>query len=253
MKKLLSICFLSMLLGLLSFGVRAQNDNGCKSGFWIENLQPDTIYGVVNMPHDGKLPLVHTLGTGHYYQNSGVFKSNVMPGDKQMYELHFCNTCGLDPNTKVSIDWVLLRLNEATGEWEEVNNNLSDYVDFYIYTYYAKLNQEGACQSIGWLGGQVEDGFGYCEDQAINSGNSDYNQIHGNFNPCSPWTNYPGAMHVGQGTPMAVLTALGQIVPAAGQVNIYSQNHDYFYLDFFEQTSVIANAAISINKGMAGS
>ena len=225
-----------MLLGLLSFGVRAQNDNGCKSGFWIENLQPDTIYGVVNMPPDGKLPLVHTLGTCHYYQNSGVFKSNVMPGDKQMYELHFCNTCGLDPNTKVSIDWVLLRLNEATGEWEEVNNNLSDYVDFYIYTYYAKLNQEGACQSIGWLGGQVEDGFGYCEDQAINSGNSDYNQIHGNFNPCSPWTNYPGAMHVGQGTPMAVLTALGQIVPAAGQVNIYSQNHDYFYLDFFEQT-----------------
>ena len=236
MKKLLSICFLSMLLGLLSFGVRAQNDNGCKSGFWIENLQPDTIYGVVNMPPDGKLPLVHTLGTGHYYPNSGVFKSNVMPGEKQMYELHFCNTCGLDPKTKVSLDWVLLRFNEATGEWEEVNANLSDYVDFYIFTYYAKLNQEGACQSIGWLGGQVENGFGYCEDQAINSGISDYDQIQGNFNPCSPWTNYPGAMHVGQGTPMAVLTQLGQIVPAAGQVNIYSQNHDYFYLDFFEQT-----------------
>ena len=77
MKKLLSICFLSMLLGLFSFGVRAQNGNGCTSGFWIENLQPDTIYGVVNMPPDGKLPLMHTLGTGHYY-NSGVFKSNVV-------------------------------------------------------------------------------------------------------------------------------------------------------------------------------
>ena len=235
MKKLLSICFLSILLGLFSFGVRAQNGNGCTSGFWIENLQPDTIYGVVNMPPDGKLPLVHTLGTGHYY-NSGVFKSNVLPGEQQMYELHFCNTCGLDPKTQVSLDWVLLRLNETTGEWEEVNANLSDYVNFYIYTYYAKLNQDGACQSIGWLGGQVEDGFGYCEDQAINSGDNIYDHIQGNFNPCSPWTNYPGAMHVGQGTPMAVLTALGQIVPAAGQVNIYSQNHDYFYLDFFEQT-----------------
>ena len=235
MKKLLSICFLSMLLGLLSFGVRAQNDNGCTSGFWIENLQPDTIYGVVNMPPDGKLPLMHTLGTGHYY-NSGVFKSNVMPGEQQMYELHFCNTCGLDPRTKVSIDWILLRFNETTGEWEEVNANLSDYVNFYIYTYYAKLNQDGACQSIGWLGGQVEDGFGYCEDQAINSGDITYDHIQGVFNPCSPWTNYPGAMHVGQGTPMAVQTALNQIVPAAGQFNIYSQNHDYFYLDFFEQT-----------------
>ena len=235
MKKLLSICFLSMLLGLLSFGVRAQNDNGCTSGFWIENLQPDTIYGVVNMPPDGKLPLMHTLGTGHYY-NSGVFKSNVMPGEQQMYELHFCNTCGLDPKTKVSIDWILLRFNETTGEWEEVNANLSDYVNFYIYTYYAHLNQAGECQSIRWLGGQVEDGFGYCEDQAINSGDITYDHIQGVYNPCSPWTNYPGAMHVGQGTPMAVLTALGQIIPAAGQVNIYSQNHDYFYLDFFEQT-----------------
>ena len=235
MKKLLSICFLSMLLGLLSFGVRAQNDNGCTSGFWIENLQPDTIYGVVNMPPDGKLPLMHTLGTGHYY-NSGVFKSNVMPGEQQMYELHFCNTCGLDPKTKVSIDWILLRFNETTGEWEEVNAHLSDYVNFYIYTYYAHLNQDGACQSIGWLGGQVEDGFGYCEDQAINSGDITYDHIQGVFNPCSPWTNYPGAMHVGQGTPMAVQTALNQIVPAAGQFNIYSQNHDYFYLDFFEQT-----------------
>ena len=117
-----------------------------------------------------------------------------------------------------------------------MNANLSDYVNFYIYTYYAKLNQDGACQSIGWLGGQVEDGFGYCEDQAINSGDITYDHIQGVFNPCSPWTNYPGAMHVGQGTPMAVQTALNQIVPAAGQFNIYSQNHDYFYLDFFEQT-----------------
>lgn len=90
MKKLLSICFLSMLLGLLSFGVRAQNDNGCTSGFWIENLQPDTIYGVVNMPPDGKLPLIHTLGTGHF--NAGGFVGNATFGNTELYELHFCNT-----------------------------------------------------------------------------------------------------------------------------------------------------------------
>ena len=129
MKKLLSICFLSMLLGLLSFGVRAQNDNGCKSGFWIENLQPDTIYGVVNMPPDGKLPLMHTLGTGHF--TSTGYQGNATYGNTEVYELHFCNTCGLADSTKVSLDWILLYENED-GEWVEVNNNLSDYVDFAI-------------------------------------------------------------------------------------------------------------------------
>lgn len=233
MKKLLSICFLSMLLGLLSFGVRAQNDNGCTSGFWIENLQPDTIYGVVNMPPDGKLPLIHTLGTGHF--NAGGFVGNATFGNTELYELHFCNTCGLDPKTKVSIDWVLLRENE-NGEWEEVNDNLSNYAEFGIYTFYNHLNQYGECQSIDWLGGRVFDGFGYCDDQTIGTGNTLLDTMAGVNGPCFDPTNYPGAMHVEQGTPMAVLSQLGQIVPAAGQVNIYSQNHDYFYMDFFEQT-----------------
>ena len=233
MKKLLSICFLSMLLGLLSFSVSAQNDNGCKSGFWIENLQPDTVYGVVNMPPDGKLPLSHTLG--HFLNGSTVLPGNATIGNTELYELHFCNTCGLDQKTKVSIDWVLLRKNEA-GEWVEVNDQLSRYADFGIYTFYNELNQYGECQSIRWLGGRVFDGFGYCDDQSIGTGNALLDTMMGVNGPCYDPTNYPGAMHVEQGTPMAVLSQLGQIVPAAGQVNIYSQNHDYFYLDFFEQT-----------------
>ncbi len=231
MKKLLSICFLSILLGLFSFGVRAQNGNGCTSGFWIENLQPDTVYGVVNMPPDGKLPLIHTLG--HFLNGSTVLPGNATIGNTELYELHFCNTCGLDPKTKLSIDWVLLR--EENGEWVEVNDNLSNYADFGIYTFYNQLNQNGECQSIRWLGGQVFDGFGYCEDQTIGTGNALLDTMMGVNCPVGDPTNYPGAMHVEQGTPMAVLSQLG-IVPAAGQVNIYSQNHDYFYLDFFEQT-----------------
>ena len=233
MKKLLSICFLSILLGLVSFSVSAQNDNGCKSGFWIENLQPDTVYGVVNMPPDGKLPLSHTLG--HFLNGSTVLPGNATIGNTELYELHFCNTCGLDPKTKVSIDWVLLRKNE-NGEWVEMNDQLSNYADFGIYTFYNQLNQYGECQSIRWLGGRVFDGFGYCDDQSIGTGNALLDTMMGVNGPCYDPNNYPGAMHVEQGTPMAVLSQLGQIVPAAGQVSIYSQNHDYFYLDFFEQT-----------------
>ncbi len=235
MKKLLSICFLSILLGLFSFGVRAQSGDGCKSGFWIENLQPDTVYGVVNMPPDGKLPLSHTLG--HFLNGSTVLPGNVTTiGNTELYELHFCNTCGLDPKTKVSIDWVLLRKNDVTGEWEEVNDNLSNYAEFGIYTFYNHLNQYGQCQSIHWLGGRVFNGFGYCEDQSLASGIPLLDTISGlNCHGDAP-TNYPGAMQAEHGTPMAVLSLLGQIVPAAGQVNVYSQNHDYFYMDFFEQT-----------------
>ena len=234
MKKLLSICFLSILLGLFSFGVRAQSGDGCKSGFWIENLQPDTVYGVVNMPPDGKLPLSHTLG--HFLNGSTVLPGNVTTiGNTELYELHFCNTCGLDPKTKVSIDWVLLRKNQ-NGEWEEVNDNLFSYADFGIYTFYNQLNQSGECQSIMWEGGRVPDEHGYCENQGIGTGIPLLDDIYGNCNPQGSPTNYPGAMHVAQGTPMAVPTALGNILPAAGLVSLYSQNHDYFYLDFFEQT-----------------
>ncbi len=227
MKKLLSICFLSMLLGLLSFGVRAQSD-GCKSGFWIENLQPDTIYGVVNMPPTGKLPLIHTLGQGVFNSATSVYQGNATVGNTELYELHFCNTCGLDPKTKVSLDWVLLR------DGEVVNDNLSDYVDFDIYTFYNQLNQYGECQSIRWLGGRVNDGFGYCTP--VSDSYTLLDTILGLNGPCRDPNNYPGATIPTHGTPYSILSHVGQIIPAAGQVSIYSQNHDFFYLDFFEQT-----------------
>ena len=208
MKKLLSICFLSILLGLLSFSTRAQSSGGsnCASGFWIQNLQPDTISGIVNLPADmpntGKLPLSHTLGSAYYSTISGSYLGNAHPQVTELYELHFCNTCGLDPKTKVSVDWLLYR------DGQLVNDNLSDYVDFAIYTLYSKLNQYGQCQSIEWLGGKVPNEFGCCTQIAGNY--SLYDTIHGLNGPCNDPANYPGAMQVEQGTPMAVLTPLGQ-------------------------------------------
>ena len=238
MKKLLSICFLSILLGLLSFSTRAQSSGGnsnCASGFWIQNLQPDTATGIVNLPSDmpntGKLPLSHTLGSAYYSTTSGVYLGNAHPQVTELYELHFCNTCGLDPKTKVSVDWLLYR------DGQLVNDNLSDYVEFGIYTLYSKLNQYGQCQSIQWLGGTVNNGFGYCTQ--VPGSYSLYDTIHGLNGPCNDPTNYPGAMHVEQGTPMAVLTQLGEIVPAQGLTSIYSESLDYFYLDFFQQTRTI--------------
>lgn len=238
MKKLLSICFLSILLGLLSFSTWAQSSSGssnCASGFWIQNLQPDTITGIVNLPSDmpntGKLPLSHTLGNAFYNPLTGNYAGNAHPQVTELYELHFCNTCGLDPKTKVSVDWLLYR------DGQLVNDNLSDYVEFGLYTLYSKLNQYGECQSISWLGGIVPNEFGYCDQ--VSGNYTLYDSIHGLNGPCNDPTNYPGAMQVEQGTPMAVLTQLGQIVPAGGQVSLYSQHLDYFYLDFFQQTRTI--------------
>lgn len=233
MKKLLSICFLSILLGLLSFSTQAQsNGSSCASGFWVENLQPTTIHEIANLPADmpntGDLPLTHTLGQ-LWYGSTGQYLGNAHPGQTELYELHFCNTCGLDPKTKLSIDWLVIR------DGDTINDHLSDYMEFSIFTFYNQLNQYGACQSIGWLGGQVNDGFGYCE--AVNpSGYTLYDSIHGLNTGCHVPTNYPGALQVQQGTPLSVMTQLGQVVPAMGLNHIYTEALDYFYLDFFEQT-----------------
>jgi len=211
MKKLLSICFLSILLGLLSFGVRAQSNN-C-SGFWIENLQPVTLTGVANSPSgDGTLVLNNVLNTA-------------VVGNTDLYELHFC-PCGLDPKTKISVDWLLYR------DGELVNDNLYNYVDqFEIYTLYPELNQQGVCQSIHWLGGAVPAEWGFCTPQAPAD-------MFSGVTSCNP-TNYPGAMQVGQGTPGSVLSPLGLQVPAQGEFSIYSNNFDYFYMDFFTQTRTV--------------
>jgi len=234
MKKLLSICFLSILLGLLSFSTQAQSNNGsnsCASGFWIENLQPTTIHDIVNLPADmpntGDLPLTHTLGQ-LWYGSTGQYLGNAHPGQTELYELHFCNTCNLDPKTKVSIDWLVIR------DGDTINDHLSDYMEFSIYTFYNQLNQYGQCQSIGWMGGQVNDGFGYCEP--VSGNYTLYDSIHGLNTGCHTPTNYPGALQVTQGTPLSVMTQLGQVVPAMGLNHVYTEALDYFYLDFFTQT-----------------
>lgn len=228
MKKLLSICFLSILLGLLSFSAQAQN-----CGFIIKNLQPDTIEGVVQMSPDGLLPLDHTLGSGVFInpENPYDYYGNANVGRTELYELFLCNTCNLAPKTKVSLDWILQRQDE-NGNWVTVNDNLSYYVDFDIYTLYAEINDTtGACNRITWLGGRVPNGFGYCE-QAVAP-----DMFHGIT--CNTPTNYPGAVPVGQGTPYSVVNQLGQLIPAMGMTPIYTEALDYFYYDFFSQTRTL--------------
>ncbi|MDY6347111.1 MAG: T9SS type A sorting domain-containing protein [Bacteroidales bacterium] len=222
MKKLLSICFLSILLGLMSFSVQAQN-NSCTSGFWIENLQPEELTGIVNLP-EGSLDLSHTLGTS-WYDQCGMVLGNAHPGVSELYELHFCNNCGLDPKTRVSLDWLLYK------DGQLVNGNLSDYADLEIYTEYVRLNQQGQCQSIHWLGGKVNDASGFCTQQEAPDMFSGY--------PSPDRMNYPGAMQVQYSYPDAVFTN-GNIHPAGGYVNVYSEKLNYFNLDFFDQARTIA-------------
>lgn len=223
MKKLLSICFLSILLGLLSFSTQAQSNN-CRSGFWIENLQPETLTGIANAPSgNGTLVLDNVLNPA-------------VKGQTDLYELHFC-PCGLDPKTKVSVDWLLYR------DGQLVNENLSAYADFSIYTLYPELNVQGQCQQIAWLGGQVANNFGFCNEQeaANNALIALQNNING-VGPCTTPTNYPGALQSQYGTQpgsVVVNQITGETTSAMGLATLYSQAFDFFYMDFFTQTRTI--------------
>ena len=54
MKKLLSICILSVLLTMMSFiTAQAQSSNQCC--FWVENMQPETFPHIANLDGTGKL------------------------------------------------------------------------------------------------------------------------------------------------------------------------------------------------------
>jgi hypothetical protein len=218
MKKLLSICFLSILLGLLSFSTQAQSS--CRSGFWIENLQPETLSGVANVP-GGDLVLDNVL-------NRSVV------GATDLYEVHFCPCDGLDPKTKISIDWLLYR------DGQLVNENLDQYAEISIYTLYPELTVGGGCQSIQWLGGQVPNNFGFCNHTA--SPNL-IDSINGMTNCPQDWrTNYPGAMSAQYGiAPTSVVTnpITGTTTGAPGLATLYSEAFDYFYADFFSQTRTV--------------
>ena len=235
MKKLLSICFLSILLGLLSFSTQAQSS--CY-GFWMENLQPDVLTGVANCGNpNGTYALNHTLGHAVLIGESNEYRANVVASDNvELYELHFCD-CG--EGKQVSLDWLLYKRNFETGEWELVNENLSAYADFYIYTLYPQINSTtGQCQSIKWLGGQVPNGFGVCEYDPT-AVPSLYDSIMG-IPACNTPTNYPGAMQSQAGTlPGSVVNVLGETTASIGMTPIYSQGFDYFYADFLASTRTI--------------
>lgn len=202
MKKLLSICILSILLMMMSFTTaQAQSSNQCC--FWVENMQP------VTFPHIANLG-----GTGIAQDTSAgmdLVLNNVLnmarEGSTDIYRLHF--PAGANCGTKVSIEWLLYR------DGQLVNGNLSDYAEVGIYTRYDQLNANGVCQNINWLGGIVDDGDGVC--------GCDPATWHVNHN------DFPGAR---QANPLAP-AYFDESHHAAGYTHVmYTYNFDYFYLPF---------------------
>lgn len=123
MKKLVSICFLSILFSV--FSVQAQRD----CCFQLFNPSADTLHGIANLPN-GDLPLNHTMNK-LVYQGTDV------------YDLMFSNeNClGIDYETgKVSIETELWLdgVNILDGQ-----HDLSSYCDISLQTYYNELH---------WLG-----------------------------------------------------------------------------------------------------
>ena len=119
MKKLLSICFLSMLLMLAGFTAKAQVTTNCC--FWLENMQPDTLHDVSNV---APAPGMFTPGSPAYLPGQGndliLYNSmsrvdnvnhisisngaaNYIIGDRtDWYRINFTNNCNLPASTKVS-------------------------------------------------------------------------------------------------------------------------------------------------------
>ncbi len=123
MKKLLSICFLSIFL--MMFSAQAQVD----CCFQLSNPSADTLTGIANMPNG--LPLTHTMTT----PNHRGFVSNI--------DLMFSNdNClGIDYNTgKVSIE---LELWCDGRNIVEDPDELSRYCDITLQTFYNELHWVG--------------------------------------------------------------------------------------------------------------
>ena len=221
MKRVLSICFLSMLLLLAGFTAKAQVTTNCC--FWLENMQPDTLQDISNL---GIAPGAPALLPGH--GNPLVLDNTLSRVDEvtftpesygtahpigtrtDWYRVRFTNNCNLPANTKVSLEWKLYN-NGVLIPYA----NLSDYVDMFIYTSFDQLantsNVNATCGHSGWLGGPV-----YAEGVCHEVGN---NCVGG----------YPGSMVVDNNYTYAQygFTAAGYVRLA----NAY--NLDYFYINFF--------------------
>lgn len=202
MKKLLSICILSILLMMMSFTTaQAQSSNQCC--FWVENMQPVTFPHIANLDGTG---IAQDTSAGMDLVLNNVL--NMARKDStDIYRLHF--PAGANCGTKVSIEWLLYR------DGQLVNGNLSDYAEVGIYTRYDQLNANGVCQNINWLGGIVDDGDGVC--------GCDPATWHVNHN------DFPGAR---QANPLAP-AYFDESHHAAGYTHVmYTYNFDYFYLPF---------------------
>ena len=177
------------------------------SGFWIENLNPVTVDGVVNAPDgSGTLVLSNTMNVA-------------MKDSIDLYELHFCSD--VPDSLKISVDWLLYRNGEL------VNGNLSDYAEIDMYTWYPELNNQGNAMAIHWVGGRLPNAFGYCDQPVQPDMFSGYDCGH------AP-TNYPGALQADYAAPRSVFNALGELVPSQGLYSLYTEAFDYFYAKFFQ-------------------
>jgi hypothetical protein len=129
MKKLLSICFLSIFL--MMFGMQAQAQMDCC--FSLSNPAGDTIHDLVNVP-GGDLPQNHTMNP-LVWQNTDT------------YSLQFSDTSCLSitGDTKVSIELELWL--DVNGNMENIldgQHNVSDYCNITLQTTYNELHWVGS-------------------------------------------------------------------------------------------------------------
>lgn len=159
MKKLLSICFLSMLLVLAGFTAKAQT-NCC---FWLENLQPDTVQDVSNLGMPGTAALLPGHGNALVLNNTLNRVDNIpfhygeqgqIVFDRtDWFRVHMSGNCA-NPDDLVSLEWILYKDGVAIP-----TEQLHNVADIYIYTKYDQIANNGvvdaSCGHMKWLGGRV--------------------------------------------------------------------------------------------------
>lgn len=112
MKKIVSFCFLSILL--FGFGLMPKMVQGqapCQGCLWLENIDPATP--------------AHELTT----LETPLFRTT------DVYRIHFDDTCNLDPYTKISLEW------EITLDGLPVGGDIRDYATVKLKTWYNRINK----------------------------------------------------------------------------------------------------------------
>ena len=122
MKKFLLSCFLSILALVSLHTVSAQS-----CCFWLENEQPSRDENLYKLE-----PAV--MNATHYYT------------------VHFNNTCALDLNTPISLDWEILDV--TTGTPVAVDGRLSEFADVAFQIYVAGSSEDR------WVGSNFRTGMG---------------------------------------------------------------------------------------------